>query len=182
MQENTLHPSTALSKASRRRAMSAVVSLSVLALVQLAGCATPPPPETRAEKIQKALRSLGFSETAEGWELNLSGKILFDTDSSELGAAGGTELSRIGPVLVNLDIKRLKVEGHTDNVGSDAYNLDLSLRRAQAVSRALVAQGVPSQGVTVRGFGKDRPVADNATAEGRQENRRVAIIVPAPLE
>jgi outer membrane protein OmpA-like peptidoglycan-associated protein len=72
---------------------------------------------------------------------------------------------------------RLEVDGHTDSVGSDAYNQQLSEKRAAAVRDYLVQQGLPTSSATVMGFGKTQPVASNATAVGRQQNRRVELVV-----
>jgi outer membrane protein OmpA-like peptidoglycan-associated protein len=71
----------------------------------------------------------------------------------------------------------LRVDGHTDNVGTIEYNQQLSMRRAEAVARVLLTCGFARDHLDVRGFGKTRPIADNGTALGRAENRRVAIIV-----
>jgi outer membrane protein OmpA-like peptidoglycan-associated protein len=71
---------------------------------------------------------------------------------------------------------RISVDGYTDSVGSDAYNEKLSKRRAEAAQRYLVGKGVDASRITVRGLGETNPVADNATADGRAENRRVEII------
>jgi outer membrane protein OmpA-like peptidoglycan-associated protein len=73
--------------------------------------------------------------------------------------------------------RRVLIEGHTDSVGSDAYNLDLSQRRADAVRDFLLQNGVNAAQISTRGYGKASPVASNATAEGRQQNRRVELII-----
>ncbi|HJZ99751.1 MAG TPA: OmpA family protein, partial [Candidatus Solibacter sp.] len=72
---------------------------------------------------------------------------------------------------------RLEVEGHTDSVGSEEYNQKLSEQRAEGVRDYFVAQGLPMDSVSARGFGKTQPVADNNTAAGRQQNRRVELVV-----
>jgi OOP family OmpA-OmpF porin len=74
------------------------------------------------------------------------------------------------------DVK-IVVEGHTDSIGSDAYNMKLSRQRAEAVKRYLVGHGTAASRITTEGFGKGQPVASNATAEGRAQNRRVEIHV-----
>jgi OOP family OmpA-OmpF porin len=71
---------------------------------------------------------------------------------------------------------RVSVEGHTDSIGSDAYNQRLSERRAKAVRDYMISQGIDASRITTRGFGESKPVADNKTAAGRAENRRVEII------
>jgi outer membrane protein OmpA-like peptidoglycan-associated protein len=72
---------------------------------------------------------------------------------------------------------RLQVEGHTDSIGTDEYNRRLSEQRAEAVRDYLVAQGISSEAITSSGFGKSEPVASNDTPEGRQQNRRVELVV-----
>ena len=73
------------------------------------------------------------------------------------------------------DVK-VEIAGHTDSVGTDEYNMGLSLRRAESVRNYLVDKGIPADRLTIRGYGESQPVADNATAEGRFQNRRVELI------
>lgn len=131
------------------------------------------------EQRKAALRALGFTETTDGWELNLSVKLLFSVDSANLSAQGLSEISRIAPALEEIGIESLRVDGHTDNVGTDDYNLDLSLRRARTVSRELRRNGLVKPNINVSAIGKDRPVATNDTPEGRHQNRRVVLIISA---
>lgn len=71
----------------------------------------------------------------------------------------------------------MRIEGHTDAIASDAYNQALSERRARSVSAWLTARGIPAARLTTRGVGEAKPVADNRTAEGRQRNRRVEVVI-----
>jgi outer membrane protein OmpA-like peptidoglycan-associated protein len=104
--------------------------------------------------------------------------IFFGTDSDSI-------LKRSRPVLDNLadvleqhpEITELRIEGHTDDVGSDEDNLDLSERRAQAVRRYLIRAGVDGRRLTAKGYGEAHPIASNETSEGREKNRRVAFII-----
>lgn len=153
---------------------TALLTLSVLGACQSTAPAAPPPLD-RATELQR----LGFVCTDEGWEYPISGKILFDTASDALDAESQGVTGRIGSALAKLGINRLRVEGHTDNVGPAAFNQTLSLRRAEAVAQALASQGLPMEGIEVRGWGKDRPVVSNDTSAGRMQNRRVSVIVPA---
>ncbi|WP_367847953.1 OmpA family protein [Rhodoferax sp. WC2427] len=154
-------------------------SAAVFAFALLGACQSAPPaaapPLDRATELQR----LGFVRTEEGWEYPISGKILFDTASDALDPESQAVAGRIGSALVKLGINRLRVEGHTDNVGTTAFNQTLSLRRAEAVAQTLASQGMPMEGMAVRGWGKDRPVVANDTPAGRMQNRRVAVIVPA---
>ena len=156
-------------------------SAAIFTLVLLGACQSMPPAPTLDPAAQRTaeLQRLGFVRTEEGWEYPISGKILFDTASDAIDSESQAVTTRIGSALERLGIDHLKVEGHTDNVGSAAFNQTLSLRRAEAVARALASQGLPLDGMEVRGWGKDRPVVANDTPAGRMQNRRVAVIVPA---
>lgn len=155
-------------------------ALGGIASAMLAACAAPPPPppESARSKLDKALRAASFKPTEDGWEYSLTGKFLFDHDSVELDAESQAVADRLGRLLAILGVRTLRLEGHTDNVGSDAYNLALSLRRAQAVQRALTASGLHDAVIEVRGLGRAAQVTDNRTPEQRMQNRRVAVIVP----
>ncbi|MCA9726748.1 MAG: OmpA family protein, partial [Candidatus Eisenbacteria bacterium] len=103
--------------------------------------------------------------------------ILFDFDKATLKRDVEFALVRVATILNQFPEMQIAVEGHTDNIGSEAYNLDLSKRRARAVFDFLVSQGVDAARMTSDGFGMTRPVADNATDEGRQRNRRVDLVI-----
>ena len=88
-----------------------------------------------------------------------------------------SKLTSVAEALKDQDDRKIVVEGHTDSVGSDASNQELSMARAQSVVGFLTSHGVPADRVTAQGFGASRPVADNKSPEGRANNRRVEIIV-----
>lgn len=155
-----------------RRACLAIV---LIATALLGACAAPPPVDARAQ----ALQAMGFRATQAGWEFSLTGKLLFDTDSDQLDAQSQSTADRLGRELGILGVEQVRVEGHTDNVGSAAYNQGLSLRRAQVVANALVKAGLHDAKVDVQGLGKAHPVSDNSNPETRLQNRRVSVIVPA---
>lgn len=105
--------------------------------------------------------------------------VLFDSGSAALKAGAYQEINRVAQVLTQYPETRITVAGHTDSDGSEAMNQDLSVRRAEAVRNALVAQGVSGARINTMGFGETQPVADNSSATGKQLNRRVVItIVP----
>ena len=114
--------------------------------------------------------------TDRGVVINLP-DILFRFDSDMLTPEANRTLAEIGEVLEGVKGRPIAVEGHTDNIGTVAYNKDLSLRRARSVSRSLARKGVPKQQMTVRGFGEGAPISTNNTDSGRARNRRVEIIV-----
>ena len=99
----------------------------------------------------------------------------FDFDKTGLKPEGTAALLRMLEQAKGSNIEEIRVEGHTDAVGSEGYNLKLSIRRAEAVKAFLVKQGVPANVIKTEGFGETQPVANNATGEGRAQNRRVAV-------
>ncbi|HUF27646.1 MAG TPA: OmpA family protein [Gemmatimonadaceae bacterium] len=115
-------------------------------------------------------------ETQRGLVISLS-DILFDVDRATLRAGADANVRRISAVLNQYPDYRIAVEGHTDATGADAYNQQLSERRAEAVRRALITGGVAADRITAHGFGRTQPIAGNDTPAGRQQNRRVEVIV-----
>jgi len=111
-----------------------------------------------------------------GCPLEQTLKLLFDFDSAELRPESITELERLVKFMGDVPFATALVEGHTDSVGNDAYNLALSDRRAKSVFDYLTSRGVDPARLSSAGKGETAPIADNATAEGRQENRRVMLI------
>ena len=123
---------------------------------------------------------LDTRETARGLIVNLS-DVLFDTASSTLKPGAREKLARVSGILVSHDGLRLEVEGHTDSVGTDLYNQGLSERRAESVRAYLVDQKFAAGSVGASGFGEGQPVATNDTASGRQQNRRVELVVSGDI-
>ncbi len=121
-------------------------------------------------------RVLQTRDTARGLIINMS-DVLFDTGQYTLKPGAREKLAKISGILLAHPELKLEVEGHTDSVGPDDYNQKLSENRANAVRSFLVSQGVDADGIVARGFGKTKPVATNDTAAGRQQNRRVEIVV-----
>lgn len=115
-------------------------------------------------------------ESARGLIISLS-DVLFDTASSNLKPGAREKLARVSGILVSHEGLKLEVEGHTDSVGSDQYNQELSERRAESVRAYLVDQRIASASVGAAGLGEGHPVATNDTAAGRQQNRRVELVV-----
>jgi outer membrane protein OmpA-like peptidoglycan-associated protein len=153
---------------------------SLLVLVVLASCQTMNHGLTAAQIAM--LKKEGFHQTPDGWELALASKVLFDTDSDAIKPETRDAIAKTGQALMSVQIIRLRVDGYTDNTGTDAHNIDLSRRRAAAVEQALASTGLAGGHIQTEGFGKQNPVADNTTEVGRAENRRVAIIVPSVQE
>ncbi|HEU5162469.1 MAG TPA: OmpA family protein [Thermoanaerobaculia bacterium] len=132
------------------------------------------------ERELEQIEGVEVTRTSEN-ELNVTvdDSILFDYDSYELRPDARATLSELAAVFARYPETRLLVEGHTDASGSEAYNQLLSERRAESVSNDLIERGVDRARIEMHGYGKSRPVADNATPEGRQLNRRVEIQVIA---
>lgn len=116
-----------------------------------------------------------------GMVISLSGSVLFASAKSELLPAAQVRLNEVATALVREDPdSSIVVEGHTDSQGAAAYNQELSQRRAQSVRDYLVTRGIATDRITAQGFGLTRSIADNGSAEGRANNRRVEIVVQPP--
>jgi outer membrane protein OmpA-like peptidoglycan-associated protein len=140
------------------------------------GCSTPPAAPPKEAKIA-TLKKLGFTPAPDGWELSLGVKLLFDSDVDSLSDDGRAAVSNVARTLREVGIDHIRIDGHTDNVGSARYNAGLSQRRAESVAQYLVKVGWRGDAIERQGFGADKPVADNATPSGRAQNRRVVIAV-----
>jgi outer membrane protein OmpA-like peptidoglycan-associated protein len=103
--------------------------------------------------------------------------VLFDSGKYTLRPLAREKLAKISGIVLAYPSLMLAVEGNTDSVGTEAYNQELSEQRADGVRSYLTQQGVPEASTTAAGFGEDRPIASNETAEGRQQNRRVELVV-----
>jgi outer membrane protein OmpA-like peptidoglycan-associated protein len=113
-----------------------------------------------------------------GMVITLSGSVLFASAKSDLLPAAQIKLNDVANALIKEDpLSKIVVEGHTDSQGAAAYNQDLSQRRAQAVRDYLQSRGIAADRLTAQGFGPSRSIAENTTAEGRANNRRVEIVV-----
>lgn len=130
----------------------------------------------RAAALEARLKELQAQQTDRGLLVTL-GDVLFEFGKAQLLPTAGPRLDTLADFLKQYPDRRLLIEGHTDSVGSDATNLTLSERRAQAVQQALTMRGVDASRITTRGYGKSYPVASNATPEGRALNRRVEVVI-----
>jgi outer membrane protein OmpA-like peptidoglycan-associated protein len=132
--------------------------------------------EARALLLNRLSAVLPTRETDRGLVSEIGG-VLFATGTANLSPAARESLARFSGIVASYPELRFTIEGHTDNVGSDATNSELSLRRAMSVRDYLVSLGVPSTSFGVEGYGPARPVADNTTVDGRARNRRVEIVI-----
>ena len=126
--------------------------------------------------LQQRLAELEAEQTERGLVLTL-GDILFDVDRAELNPGGIQQVGRIADFLREFPERNVVIEGHTDSTGADGYNEELSLRRAYAIEDFLISEGIDPRRVIARGYGKRYPVATNDTTAGRQQNRRVEIVI-----
>ena len=134
--------------------------------------------EARNKDLERRFAKLAaFKEEERGLVLTLSGSVLFTSNQATLLVSAESRLNQISEALIAAGGRSLVVEGYTDSRGQDAYNVDLSQRRADAVRTYIVGRGYPGDKIRASGLGKSRPVADNGNAEGRANNRRVEIVV-----
>ncbi len=105
--------------------------------------------------------------------------MLFGSDVETLNPPSTEIVQRIGKALLGVGIQRVRIDGHADASGKEAYNQQLSMRRAKSVATVLTGVGMKEENVQLRGLGSSYPVASNDTVEGRTENRRVSIVVIA---
>jgi outer membrane protein OmpA-like peptidoglycan-associated protein len=132
------------------------------------------------EKLTDAMKEIAqVKEEKRGLIISLS-DILFDSGKATLLPGTQRQLAQLGTLLSSYTDRRIIVEGHTDNVGTDAFNLQLSEARAESVRNALIKQGVSPNFISAVGYGRSKPVASNDTPQGRAQNRRVEIVVLNP--
>jgi outer membrane protein OmpA-like peptidoglycan-associated protein len=137
--------------------------------------------DVQEAKLRQRLEGTGVSVTRIGDNitLNMPGNVTFATNSADLNSRFFSVLDGVALVLKEYNKTVVEIAGHTDSTGTDAYNLQLSQRRAQSVASYLVSQGIKQERLITVGAGKAYPVASNDTEEGRAANRRVEItIVP----
>ncbi|MEZ4904444.1 MAG: OmpA family protein [Spirosomataceae bacterium] len=139
--------------------------------------------DKQAEKLKKDLGETAKVErVGEGVKLTFNDALLFDFGSSQLRPETQESLRKMAKTVEQDSKTLLLVEGHTDNIGSEAFNLALAQKRARAVSGFLVSEGVPANRFKVIGQGESSPIASNNTESGRQQNRRVEIGIYASEE
>ena len=132
--------------------------------------------QLRARLLEQFNRVLPTNDTNRGLVVNM-GDVLFDTGKSDLRSEAREALAKLSGIVLNYPSLRLGIEGHTDSTGSADLNQTLSDKRASAVRDYLIGQGLDARSLSSLGFGMGNPIADNSTAQGRQKNRRVEIIV-----
>jgi outer membrane protein OmpA-like peptidoglycan-associated protein len=132
--------------------------------------------ELRARLLQQFNLILETRDTARGLVVNMA-DVLFDSGRYTLRPLAREKLAKISGIVLGYPSLKLAIEGNTDSVGTESFNQQLSEQRAEGVRTYLTQQGVPESSTTSTGFGKTRPIASNDTSEGRQQNRRVELVV-----
>jgi len=130
----------------------------------------------KASALQSEVDALNAKPTDRGLVLTL-GDVLFDTGKAELNPGASRNLDQLVQFLTEHEDRRVEIDGYTDSVGTDSFNLDLSQRRADTVKAVLVSRGIDSSRIVSRGYGKEFGIASNSEASGRQLNRRVEIVI-----
>lgn len=133
--------------------------------------------DAQEKKLREKLQGSGVSVTRSGDNLilNMPGNITFRTGSADLNANFFKVLDSVELVLKEYNKTLIAIGGHTDDVGTDANNLKLSQSRAEAVGNYFVGHGIPANRILATGYGESSPIADNKTAAGREQNRRVEL-------
>lgn len=135
--------------------------------------------DKQAAEIKQTVPGATVVRQGEGILVNFDSGILFDVDKTDLKAAAQSNLHKLATSLENNPQTNIMIIGHTDNTGSNDHNMDLSIRRAEAVRSFLMADNVSGSRLTTMGKGPSEPIADNSTAAGRAQNRRVEIVIVA---
>lgn len=130
-------------------------------------------------ELQRQIDELNARETNRGLVITL-GDLMFATGKSDLMGGAKANLGKLAAFLAKYPDRSVIIEGHTDNVGSESYNMDLSQSRANSTRTYLVGQGVDAARISTSAMGETSPIADNASDTGRQQNRRVEIIISNP--
>lgn len=157
------------------RAQTIKISFIALLCLTLAGCLSFGPLKYRQVKM---LKKEGFVLTEEGWSLGLPERLLFDFNKSDIKPENGKEIIRLAKQLNKYDLQKLKIVGHTDDIGNPEYNQKLSEERAQSVAGIFLKEGFKQTNLNVIGRGSNQPFVPNTSDENRASNRRVAIIIP----
>jgi outer membrane protein OmpA-like peptidoglycan-associated protein len=135
--------------------------------------------DKQAEEIKNTVPDAKVERVGEGIVVEFSSNVLFAVNKSDLSADAKTNLDKLVTILNTYPDTNIEIQGHTDNTGADAYNQTLSEKRAGSVSSYLVSKAIVAQRVSTKGFGETMPEYDNATEDGRSQNRRVEFLITA---
>lgn len=135
--------------------------------------------DKQAEEMKRDLAGARIERVGEGIKITFDSGILFDVNKSNLRPDAVTNLGKLAVILNKYEDTKILIEGHTDSTGSEEYNRNLSISRAQSVATTLSGDQVNATRFTIMGYGEAQPIADNTSADGRQANRRVEIAIYA---
>jgi outer membrane protein OmpA-like peptidoglycan-associated protein len=135
--------------------------------------------DKQAAEIERDLEGAQVERVGEGIKITFDSGILFDVNKAELKGMSETDLSKLALILQKYEDTDILLEGHTDDTGTEEYNLELSRLRSQSVANFLAGEGVNPTRFTIMGYGESQPIAANASQEGRALNRRVEVAIYA---
>ncbi|WP_242693366.1 OmpA family protein [Sabulibacter ruber] len=138
--------------------------------------------DKQAEELEREMKNAQVERVGEGIKVTFDAGLLFATNSAELQGNSRADIQKLAETLKKYPGTNVLIEGHADNTGTDAINQPLSERRAQSVANYAISLGVEPNRIQTRGYGSTQPVADNSTAAGRQQNRRVEVAIFASEE
>ena len=133
--------------------------------------------DRQSREMEEDLEGAKVERVGEGIKVTFDSGILFEVNSYQLSDASKDEIAKLSEILQKYEDTNIMFAGHTDNTGSDEYNLTLSENRAKAVAEYAAFTGVDASRMTITGYGESDPIADNSTVEGRAENRRVEVAI-----
>lgn len=133
--------------------------------------------DKQANEMRNDLEGANIERVGEGIKITFDSGILFDVNKTDLKPVAQQNIRELSETLKKYEDTNILIEGHTDDTGADEYNQTLSERRAKSVSDYLTTLGVDNSRVTTTGYGEQQPIADNTTAQGREQNRRVEIAI-----
>ena len=133
--------------------------------------------EAEMQQALAAVEAASIQREQDILAITLKSDFSFDFDSAVIKPGAEDEIARIAAVLIKYPQTNISIEGHTDSKGAEEYNMDLSRQRAEAVKNSLIGRGLTSSRLQTIGFGESKPVATNDTEAGRQQNRRVKIVI-----
>ena len=169
----------AIGKASGETAKGAIIGAAVGGS---AGAIIGNEMDKQARELEEELENARVERVGEGIQITFDAAILFAVDSSELSEASKANLDNLANSLQEYPNTNILVVGHTDNTGAESYNQALSERRAGSAAAYLAQQDIATTRLAISGLGETTPIADNATTEGRRQNRRVEVAITATEE
>lgn len=135
--------------------------------------------DKQADEMRNDIDGAKIERVGEGIKITFDSGILFDVNKATLKPASMTNLQNLASILNKYPDTNILIEGHTDDTGTEEYNLDLSKKRSQSVSNYLASLNVDPTRFTIMGYGESQPIATNETSEGRSQNRRVELAIMA---